>query len=172
MTCNEVTISPDYVYRGFSDLSSYPNYYAYATSSGGDLLICNLNTNESLRTLKNQTSDTSTKYAPIALPNNTMAISLSYGNNLVSGTTTIKFGWLDLNTPAYDGRDEAKCISIDKSNTPAYGTAATKIYEVEEGANSFAIVLRIASSIPGDTPAEAAASHGIVIKALSAVPST
>lgn len=169
VTCSEVTLSPDYAFMKRQNISSYPDYFGYSDSLR-ELMICNENSSGALKMLKNQTLDTSLKYAPILIPNGTAAITLSYGSDMRAGT--IYFGWLDTNTEAYSAHPEcAKCVELNTSNSSAYNQAKTWTYEVAEGANSFAIVVTPVSSnySESDTPEAIALAKGIVVKAIASV---
>lgn len=163
----EITFAPDFGFFKRTNLTSYPNLYAYS-SSKRELLIHSLN---GTKTLKNQTSDATLRY-PIAVPQNTAAVTLTYGADMRAGT--IYFGWMDGAVSAYPEQypDVAALVSLDTSNSSAYNQAKTWVYEVPEGANSFAIIVTPVSNdySDTDTPEGIAFAKGIVVKALATVP--
>lgn len=163
----EITFAPDFGFFKRTGLTSYPNLYAYS-SSKRELLIHSLN---GTKTLKNQTFDATLRY-PIIVPQNTAAITLTYGADMRAGT--IYFGWMDNTVSAYPEQypDVAALVSLDTSHSSAYNQARTWVYEVPEGANSFAIVLTPLSVdyADTDTPEGIAQVKGIVVKALATVP--
>lgn len=165
VACNEVTIAPAYGFFKSITVTQYPNLYPYATSKR-ELLIHSLTGN---KTLKNQTTDPTLRY-PIPLPQNTSAITLSYGSDMRAGT--IYFGWMDDTESAYPEQypDVAELVSLDSDNSSAYNQAKTWTYEKPSGANSFAIIVTPVSQdySESDTPDAIALAKGIVVKAISA----
>lgn len=165
VTCNEVTLSPAYGFFKNVGLTQYPNVYAYGTSKR-ELLVHSLTGS---KTLKNQTLDETLRY-PIKLPQNTAAITLTYGADMRAGT--IYFGWLNDVQSAYPEQypDVAGLVSLDNSHSTAYNQAKTWTYEKPEGANSFAIIVTPVSSdySDSDTPEGIATAKGIVVKAIPA----
>lgn len=166
VSCVEVTFAPDFGFFKRINLSTYTNVYAYATSKR-ELMIHSLS---GTRALKNQTADLTVRY-PIALPANTAAITLTYGSDMRAGT--IYFGWMNMQESPYPETypDNADCVSLDTSNSTAYNQAKTWIYEVPEGADSFAIILTPVSGdySDSDTPEGIAQAKGIVVKAIASV---
>lgn len=166
VSCAEVTFAPDFGFFKKMNLSTYPNFYGYATSKR-ELMIHSL---FGTRALKNQTTDLTVRY-PIALPANTAAITLTYGSDMRAGT--IYFGWMNMQESAYPDTypDIANCVSLDTSNSTAYNQAKTWTYEVPEGADSFAIILTPVSVdySDSDTPEGIAQAKGIVVKAVASV---
>lgn len=167
VSCSEITFAPAFGFFKRTNLTSYPNVYAYATSKR-ELMIHSLS---GVRTLKNQTSDTTLRY-PIALPQNTEAVALSYGADMRAGT--IYFGWLNSAASAYPEQypDVAGLVSLDSSNSSAYNQAKTWVYPVPEGADSFAVIVTPVSGdyADTDTPEGIAEAKGIVVKALATIP--
>ena len=170
VSCEEITFAPDFGFFKKQGLSNYPNIFAYATSKR-ELMIYNENSSGTTRMLKNQTADTSLKYAPIKIPANTAAVTLTYNTQLRNGT--IYFGWTDLTLSAYPEQfpNIAALVSLDTSNSSAYNQAKTWTYEVPEGADSFVIVVTTVGTdySDSDTPEAIALSRGIVVKAVAAV---
>ena len=165
VTCNEVTISPYYMFAKRQGLSSYPDIYAVATSKREITAADNTNL-ETIRTLKNQSSNTALDACPILLPANTDIIEITYGSDMRTGT--IYFGWLDTDRSGDQSYPNvAYLVSMDSSNSTAYNTPKTWQYEVPSGANSFAVCLTTNSTdfTDQDTPDSIATAKGIVIKA-------
>lgn len=171
VNASELTLSPDYAFMQHSNtLASIA--YAYATSKR-NLLICNENSSGNLRTLRNTTSDQTLKLAPVLIPRNTAAITLTYGSDMRAGT--IYFGWLNTAESASDQYlSLAKQISLDDTHSSAYNNPTTWTYETPSGANSFAIAVLVSGNdfSDSDTPEAIALAKGIVVKALATVPST
>lgn len=168
VSCTEITFAPAYGFFKRMDLSSsYPDLYAYATSKR-ELLIHSLT---GTRALKNQTSDPTVRY-PILIPGNTAAVTLAYGSDMRAGT--IYFGWMNMQEAPYPDTypNNADCVLLDSTNSTVYKQAKTWIYEVPEGADSFAIIVTPVSNdySDTDTPEGIAFAKGIVVKALATVP--
>ena len=168
LDASEFTLTPDYGFFKRQGLTSYPDLYAYATSTR-ELLIHSLTAPSGTKYLKNQTSDATIRY-PIMLPNNAATVTLSYGSDMRSGT--IYFGWMDSHTSPYPSNypDNADCVSLDSTNSTAYNQAKTWTYEVPEGADSFAISVTPVSTdySDSDTPEGIAQAKGIVVKVQAA----
>lgn len=162
VSANEITLSANYAFADRTNLTQYPNLVAVKTSTQ-KLLVCDDTVFGTVRSLKNQGGG---DHCPIVLPKNTRVVELSYGTNMRPGS--IMFAWMDTLTSPYPETypDLAALINMDTTNSSAYNQAKTWEYTVPEGANSFAIILMVASSFEeGDTPESIAADRQIVVKA-------
>lgn len=162
VNANEMTLSADYGFCDQTNLTQYPNVLAVKTSTQ-KLLVCDDTGVGSVRSLKNQGGG---DHCPIVLPQNTHIVELSYNTNMRAGT--IMFGWMNTLASAYPETypDLAALVNMDTTNSSAYNQPKTWTYTVPSGANSFAIILMVASSFAeGDTPESIAADRQIVVKA-------